>query len=60
MPDITMCKETDCVKAHQCRRSPLSGTVETPHFQSWFVNDPRQDPEEPDVYCMHYWPVRED
>jgi len=35
MPDFTMCATADCPLASTCKRSPESGTVPDPHWQSW-------------------------
>jgi hypothetical protein len=57
MAEMTMC-DRDCFKMLTCRRSPESGTATDGPFQSWFVDDPRTDPDKPaDVYCLQYWPT---
>ena len=55
MPDISMCHDTLCPLAKQCRRSP---EVSDPHglWQSWLAESPR----EADNTCHLYWPVAPD
>jgi hypothetical protein len=52
MPDITMCKNKDCVRHEWCYRF-----VATPSLlQSFFTEDVR----ELDGSCTYYWEVRSD
>ena len=50
MPDISMCMNEECKLAPTCRRSPKSGTVPTPNWQSWAAFEP-----DADGTCDVYW-----
>lgn len=50
MPDITMCKGTDCARKEECYRHMAKPT---PHWQSYFVTPPFKE----DGSCQHFWKV---
>lgn len=41
MPDITMCDDSTCPMAKDCKRSTKSGTRPSDYMQSWFEESPR-------------------
>jgi hypothetical protein len=48
MPDISMCKGTDCPKKEQCYRYTAEPDS---HWQSYFTSPPTKDGE-----CGYFWP----
>ena len=49
MPDITMCRDSECPKQTSCYRA-----LAKPSFrQSYFADSPRVHKEE----CSYYWPT---
>lgn len=64
MPDIAMCKNTECPLRHTCYRSPASGTEPNPYRQSYGSYSPRwvgdsDHGDESGWVCDHYWPTKE-
>lgn len=56
MPDITMCKATNCANSKTCRRSPDSGTIPDEYRQTWSNFMPEEkDGKRPD--CHSYWMI---
>ncbi len=49
MPDITMCRDEECVKRATCYRFVAKPSE---YWQSWFTESPRN--KETDV-CGYYW-----
>jgi hypothetical protein len=41
MPDISMCAHETCPVKERCYRHEASGTVPTPHRQSWMGFEPK-------------------
>jgi hypothetical protein len=52
MPDITMCKGTDCPLKDRCYRAQAKPT---PRRQSYFVTPPFRNGR-----CDHFWDMRMD
>ncbi len=52
MPDITMCKGTDCPFKQRCYRAQADPT---PLRQSYFVTPPFRNGQ-----CDHFWDTHED
>lgn len=50
MPDITMCKETNCPEKQDCYRYTA---IPNEHWQSYFA-EPPMTTREPFV-CKHFW-----
>ncbi len=55
MSDRTMCADTACPRASQCRRSEQSGTEPDPHWQSWLLVSPRTKDG-----CLLFWATPEE
>ena len=55
MPDISMCRETECPLRQSCYRNEASGTKPSEHWQAWFVGyiSMMWATEK----CEWYWPV---
>lgn len=51
MPDITKCEGHDCPLKEKCYRY----TSKDNHRQSYFVEDPRQDPINHPKMCAYFW-----
>jgi hypothetical protein len=50
VPDITMCRGTNCFRAESCYRHTA---VADPYMQSYFTDPPLDDNGE----CLYYWPT---
>lgn len=62
MPDITMCKNDNCLLSKSCYRHIDSGTKPNmrqsfAYFESRFVGLSDHEPNHPGIECEHYWPT---
>jgi len=56
MPDITMCKDSECPKAQKCYRFKATPT---PYWQSYFAESPRPNVlMDGEAWCGYFWPVK--